>query len=201
MKTIVCLITILIMGLSISGQATPKRMSTPPKISKPTPVKCEMTLDQAPVIRGLKLGMEEKEASAILSGKAEWKYNAEDDTSTAIAMPISLLDGSYLPGFDGVSFVHLASYYTKIYQIQLMYGMKWESINEFVDNFSPKLGVPRAAWQRHVLGAEMPCKGFHIVLMWSPQSSDLQLTNDLVVEQIAETKQKDINAKKKAFKP
>lgn len=210
MKTVFIFVVILVMTGSVFAQgATPRPLATPPKIgkpidqtkySKPTIATCDLTLDKAPEIRGIKLGDELLAAEALL-GEDLLSLSA-DNLGVARAWAKSPMM-SRRRELEGIRSLHLEALDGKIYKIEVEYEVDWKSLNEYVDNFSPKLGVPRDAWTGEYVrrDATMRCKDFDIVLTWGYMTSGLNLTNKLATTSIAERRSQAADAKKKEIKP
>lgn len=173
--------------------AQSKPMATPPKvIGRP-----QCTVENAPVIRGLKLGMSENEAAEVRGGSLEFKPDRDTWTRNAIMT-------FYNPtgDFAGVNFIYLSSYNGSIFEFKVWYknDIEWKSHREFVDNFAPKLGLPVEGWDYDVLGAKLTCKDFEVTLDASSNGS-VKVTDTRAVRQIAEDMRKTEAERKKAIKP
>lgn len=179
---------------------TPKPMATPSpvkKVSEQAKFTCTMTIAQSPSIRGLKLGMTETEVERLVGNKYKFENQTMEPTRG-----LSFL-ASTVPDFEGISFVTLESYDRKLSKISVMYGneIKWDGIEEFVENFSPKLGIKGRVWQKEARqGASVRCAEFDLALRILG-GSWLHLTDTLAVKKIAADLNKAEAEKKKSLKP
>ncbi len=188
---------------SVLGQPspTPKPMATPPPKPMATPVnlkepaaKCDLGIEMAPALRGITLGMTEKEVADVLG--AEIKFEPDSDGYTRSTLVIA----KRIPGFEGVNFIEIKTYFGKISEINFGYELEFKSLNEFLDNFSPKLGLPREAWHGNYLESQMVCKDFEMKA--STYALPKLVMSDLAaVKAITAAKIKANEDKKKAFKP
>lgn len=180
---------------------TPKPMSTPP-MRKPaaapmsTPQRCDLTLDKAPIVRGLKLGMPERDADTLLGGALRFSPDPDDFTRTAFAFPHGQSD------FEGIGSVTVRTFDGYVYELELDYddSIKWFGLDELVDNFAPKLGLPRVWGLENRYTAKMTCKEFDVRLALLSRAS-LRLTDGLALGRIAERRVRADEEKKKAVKP
>lgn len=167
------------------------------RITVPPGTICPLTIDRAPVIRGLKLGMIEKDAEAFLG---ELRFTPNFETMTR-STSVFVTDKD---GFENVRFISLQTFDSKIYRIDVSYrtGVQWHSLGEVIENFAPKLGLPDKLWNKDLFGyrATMPCKGFEVEIN-THIDVDVVLTDMKVVEQIAKESKASEQYRKKAIKP
>lgn len=190
---------VLLSFVSIWAQSpTPKPMATPgPSKAAASVNGCDLQRALSPAVRGLRLGMTEREADKTLGGNLKFGVESDSWKRSAIVIP----QISKIVGFDDVKIVHITAYEDQLIEISIEYDLKWKDVNEFVDNFSPKLGVPNAGWVPDTLGARMKCKGFDIVLTQPFFGSKLILEDTLIEKEISARKAKILEEKKNAIKP
>lgn len=190
MKIVYVSIIMLILGLGASSGQTPRKNAG-----------CDLTLDKAPVIRGLMLGMTEADAGNLLGTNV--KFEIDKFENRAEIRHAAFL-ASRIPGFDGIGFVTLDVFQSKIYHISVNYSddVKWKSVEEFVDNFAPKLGIVGKVWERdsNGIGATAHCKEFEASLTIMA-GSWLHLRDTVAIRRIEEARIKSEEEKKKAIKP
>lgn len=205
MKVLVLLITILMAGLSANGQipgVTPKPLATPPRpvnstrpvlnTGSPSAAVCDLNLQQAPQLRGLRLGMSEDDASALIGKK--FTANTMDIDSGASA----ILENR--AGFHGITFVSLDSFDSKVYSIHVTYDVRWNGIQEYVENFSPKLQLPRGAWLiADRTSAKISCSEFDVRLDY--MTSSLTMTDTVTKQRMRDIKAKADQDSKKELQP
>jgi len=159
-----------------------------------TPAACGLTIAQSPTVRGLRLGMPEADAARLVRQEFRpWP------TDPVYLRGLPFLVPPRIGGFEGVELMTLASFDGKLSRIEIKYDIDWKDIGEFVDNFTPKLGVPADAWKIGSTEATMRCRDFDLRLQII--SNDLQLVDRNVEEQIAKLKAGYEDDKKKAIKP
>lgn len=159
--------------------------------------KCELTRDKSPTVRGLKLGMTDVEAGAVLNKPFE----------PVIFKPYIMQASAFIPNGLGRTkneedFVSVEIFDGRVSRISVNYGgVNWRSDREFVENFSPKLGLPTDAWTFEIYqGGLMECRDFSIRLS-SDVISNLTLVDREAERAIAERKRRDAEQAKKAIKP
>lgn len=142
-------------------------------LSQVMPVKCELPLESAPEVRGLRLGMNPVEISKIIKTsldlsplKTDILINADPSQNPRLrrvsvdvgvkqySMPIVIF-----PGFEGVNSVEMDFYKDKMFRIRIVYNdnfIKWRDDQEFRDNLSEKFNLPQKAWR----GETINCQSF-----------------------------------------
>ncbi len=142
------------------------RQDKPAEPPKPAQPQCQLTLAQSPIVRRLKLGMTEADASAVTDstfGSTAFSDGLVRELATTTAK---------LAGFENVRFLHLHSFQGKVFRIALDYDQSWSNLSEFVENFAPKLGLPMTGWTApYSSQAELRCKDFLVELEFSMDSS------------------------------
>lgn len=157
---------------------------------------CDMSLDKAPVVRGLRLGMTELEAEKVLGGDLTFLVDHDEGTRSSSVLV------NRIEGFEGIGFVTIDSFDSKIFRIRISYdsSVKWKNVEELVDNFGPKLGLP-AAWKEENWGmALIACKDFDARLTMILGGS-LELIDKTAVRLIAKERTKAEEARKISAKP
>jgi hypothetical protein len=149
-----------------------------------TPV-CNLSLSQAPAIRGIRLGMKPEEWLKLFPG------SAQDDKLKAILDKPSVYPEyglgeilffpasnknqfSYLPReeFSGVSYVSLTLFDNQIIAFRISYepyrgvDSPWDSVEQLIPFFSKTFNLPQThAWDRNGNDAALKCAGFEMRLM------------------------------------
>jgi hypothetical protein len=169
-------------------------------ISTTISAQCNLTLKDAPAIRGLRFGMSSKDVGSVIGmplkimGPAGsiWAYNPE----------IQLTD---VKGLDGVMLLQLGFERDKLRDIDVDYNLQvhWENAAEFAKNLSDNLSLPSSAWtfdKTDERRAEMICKEFAVQID-TGLGGKLRLV-DLVTQQQKDADKKDrADEWKKVFKP
>lgn len=158
---------------------------------------CDLPLEKAPVIRGMRLGMTETEAERLLGDGIP--FSQEKATRNAFILPRNN------PSFDGIRSIQLNTFDAKAYRVEIHYddSVKWSNIAEFVNNFGPKLGMPAAWKQAHADGAaKIKCRDFDVD-MWISGLGEgiIVMTDILAIPRIAVANTKLTTDQKTNVKP
>lgn len=161
---------------------------------------CDLTLKDAPAIRGLKFGMSGNDVAALIgpplktldSDRNNWYYNPG-------------MQQTDIKGLDGITLMSLTFYKDKLASITIDYNQQvtWKDAREFSQAISSNLNLPAAGWTYHQPGyrrAEMQCKDFDLLLDTSAFA--ILIATDRVAQQkkLADEKERG-DEWKKAFKP
>ena len=159
----------------------------------PLPKQCDLTLSNAPAIRGLKLGMPRSDADKLIPLDRVTML----DSSDILAYP---KPGSAI-GFENVSAVSARFVEDKLHALEIAYtenAVKWKNAKEFADNLSANLKLPAAFWKHNAKNqalSEMQCREFSIKINSELNEISLEKSSSPAkVEQAKETV-------KQAFKP
>lgn len=108
------------------------------------PLACNLALTEAPVLRGLRLGMSAAEASARLGGITPTPGHCGLSTLYATGSRLSAARD-----FEGVGAVRLVFLDGKVVYLHVAYGREssFRSFDEYLSTLSSTLGLPRA-WRR-----------------------------------------------------
>jgi len=145
---------------------------------------CNLSLSQAPVIRGIRLGMKPDEWLKLFPGSAQdEKIKAILDRPPTFpeygfkeiifypAFSPSLF--SYLPReeFSGIFNVSLTLFDNQIIAFRIKYAAypgidnPWDSVEQLIPIFSETFNLPQlSAWHKNGSGAELKCAGFELIL-------------------------------------
>lgn len=155
---------------------------------------CKRTLEQAPEIRGLRLGMSYEEAEKVLG--AEWKVSTFDPTY--ITMYRHTQD---VYGFEGTRSIHLNAFDQKVIEISVQYTVRWGSSDEFAVNFTPKLGLDVKDLVSDRSYVTMDCGAFTVKFDALVGDSMLTLKDTAGVAARAKAIRDEEERKKRAIKP
>jgi len=185
-----------------------------------TPV-CNLSLSQAPVIRGIRLGMKPDEWLKLFPGSAQDekikaildkpptypRYGVKDITF----FPSNSQNGfNYLSRekFSGIDSVSLTLFDNQIIGISISYapypdiGNPWDDAAQLITIFSETFNLPQvSAWNKTVDRAVLKCAGFELILNVSDRPSahlnSLFDFRQIIRQRIEADKQKG----RAAFKP
>ena len=148
-----------------------------------TPV-CSLSLSQAPVIRGIRLGMKPDEWLKLFPGSAQdEKIKAMlDKPSTYPRYGVNNItfypsnsqnQFNYLPReeFSGIDWVSLTLFDNQIIGISISYalypdiGNPWDDVAQLITIFSETFNLPQvSAWSKNGARAVLKCAGFDLIL-------------------------------------
>lgn len=207
---------ILILCFAVSGFSQtkkPKAKPTPPKqpanikkesaekteiVSAPTrPIQktCDLTLKDAPVLRGLKVNMNENEVAEV--------FGVEDVRSIEPYLGADVLSNgtsnrTYYDNnlkkysdFFGIRFLELNFFGAFLHQISIKYAESYANFSdeELKKTFVEKFNLPNDLWERN----SIKCKEFEL----SIDLRKITLTNLIVEQKITQAEEQ----KRKVFKP
>jgi len=145
---------------------------------------CNLSLSQAPVIRGIRLGMKPDEWLKLFPGSAQDakikaildqpptypRYGVKD---IAFFPSNSQNQFNYLPReeFSGIDSVSLTLFDNQIIGISISYARypnisyPWDDVAQLITIFSETFNLPQlSAWHKNGSGAELKCAGFELIL-------------------------------------
>jgi len=148
-----------------------------------TPV-CSLSLSQAPVIRGIRLGMKPDEWLKLFPGSAQDEkikaildqpptYPRYGVKNITFFPSNSQNQFNYLPGeeFSGINSVSLLLFDNQIIGISIFYAPypdidnPWDDVAQLITIFSETFNLPQvSAWNKGVARAELKCAGFELIL-------------------------------------
>jgi hypothetical protein len=161
---------------------------------------CDLTLKDAPAIRGLKFGMTGDQVIATIGKPMK---TLDTDRNSWYFNPT--MQQTDVKGLDGITLMSLTFYKDKLASITIDYNQQvaWKDAREFSQAISSNLNVPLAGWTYRTVGdrrAEMKCKEFDLLLDTSVFA--ILIATDRVAQQqkLADEKERG-DEWKKAFKP
>lgn len=177
--------------------------------------KCELSLEQAPVLRGFKLGMRLAQARGLLAGVPLPK--PDDLGIQRVRVSANVLRKSDPSSSSDVRQGKLLFLDGKLMSVEVVYGDadQWEGVDDFIFRVSQSLGLP-PMWPKRVpvgpyddLGERwrsekgLRCDGFSL---WASLERDegvskLHLFDSALEDKIEERRRALIEKKKEAFKP
>jgi hypothetical protein len=168
---------------SVLGAGRPVRV--------PSLQKCDKTLDAAPQLRGLKLGMPKSEFLLMIEPRHRTTFEV-----LGKVFPMNMIDPAK---FDGVRQIGTEFQNNKLKALEVKYDrdVDWASDREFAAHLSKTFDLPDLAWSGSAMGEVMNCRDFRI---------EVRANEILLVDIIAERAQREAEAlekeqRKKFFKP
>src|SRR5262245_18145228 len=148
-----------------------------------TPI-CNLSLSQAPAIRGIRLGMKPDEWLKLFPGSAQdERIKAIIDEPSSFprygVKYITFLQSNsqnpfnYLPSdeFSGIDYVSLTLFDNQIIGISISYAPyphtdnPWDDVAQLITIFSETFNLPQvSAWNKTVDRAVLKCAGFELIL-------------------------------------
>jgi hypothetical protein len=172
-------------------------------VPKPTPnektkafllsKECDLTLKDAPSIRGLKLGMPRDEADRIIPPDRV-RYL---DSSAITAYP----QFGKTAGFENVYQVSAEFFEEKLNALEIVYdpnAVKWKNAKEFAENLSQNFNIPNRFWKfesKEATVSEMRCSDFSINI--DSELNEVRLQKRTELQKTVQIKEES----KKVFKP
>lgn len=156
MKTLLTLLLILAAVLTVAAQKQPL---------KP----CTLTLEQAPEVRGLKLG----QRPGLLAGFFPDSYSGgirefkDDIKPDEVGLYRKLITNRRLEPPDnlkGVSFIRLSYLDESLASIEITYSsdVKWQSASHFASAIAEQLRLPTDGWVDRIGNPRLECQAFFI---------------------------------------
>jgi hypothetical protein len=178
---------------AVKTMPTPKTNATPAPVAKTTTVsvsnKCDLGLNDSPVIRGLKLGMSRDEADKIIPLDRVRILNS----SAISAYP----QFGKTQGFENVYQITAQFGGEALERLEIVYDptyVKWKSAKEFAENLSSNFNIPSRFWKydsKNAALSELRCREFTV-------SIDSE-SNEIRLERVSAAQTGDESIK--AFKP
>jgi len=182
----------------------PLPTSPPPKTPEPEKApQCDLTLAQAPVIRGLSLGMSVEDVFATFPGgnydvEINRLLNAKDNLGLA-RFTIQLDKYPVVKDrFSGINWITFGLFDRKVVEIKINYQLHYQanwSQEQLVAKFIESLKLPGP--EKWTNGSTLNCKGFQVYI----SNSDFLLTEKSYVNELDRRREAFHESKRQEFKP
>jgi hypothetical protein len=162
---------------------------------------CTIEFEQAPYLRGLKLGMLRADVEKLIKLESS-------ESSQMIVIGLIGRPNFESVGQVGLRFVDQADSkkygwpVNSLQAILILYGqdIKWRDVQEFVGTAAPGLGLPGAAFKVEGENASLKCNGFAVSMAVNQiEMIRTETANENINRERAENEKNE--AAKKAFKP
>jgi hypothetical protein len=120
-------------------------------------VNCQMTLSDAPALRGFRLGMSPAEVRAVSGNKLKIKIKRE---GSFFGYFIRERPPEFL---SDVRALYLRFFQAKLFQIEIFYEPTAQTLDEFTAQISAQTNLPSELWTRGRNRAAINCDGFSII--------------------------------------
>jgi len=184
----------------------------PPPPQKPT---CKLTLAQAPVIRGLRLGMSNDELFAIFPGNEREEFDRAQKLKSAELPPnygytnfqFSLSNYPTKDRFTGISSLSFGLFDRKVVSISAGYSNtpQFDRPGQLMEIITRQLGLPEFKdwpnYNEYLSNPSLTCAGFTFhVDKNSSSSCSIRLTDPAYEKIMEDRKQADLAKKREGFK-
>jgi hypothetical protein len=193
------------------GTKTPEmpRPEPPPPPQKPI---CKLTLAQAPVIRGLRLGMTSDELFAIFPGNEREEFDRAQKLKSAELPPnygytnfqFNLSRYASNDRFTGISSLTFELFDRKVMSIGANYSNmpQFDHHGQFIEIITKQFGLPefkdwRPGYNEYMNGASLSCEGFTFHVNGF---SSISLTDRTYTKIMEDRKKADLAKKREGFK-
>lgn len=167
MKKLIVLIWLCFFAVSISAQE-----------------KCELSVNAAPRLFNLKLGMSGAQAKRAVGGSLNIK-NIKTGTFFQ-----NFIKNPPPPNLIGASAVYLRFFDSKLYQIEIFYQNENAVLEKLVRDFSAKENLPPEFWKIEYGIARLNCGEFSVIIdnFLNPR---IQLTDELINTEFKQSQEKE----------
>jgi hypothetical protein len=195
-------------GTQTSELPKPEPLPTP---QKPT---CKLTLAQAPVIRGLRLGMASDELFAIFPGNEREEFNRAQQLKSAELPPyyghtsfrFNLSNYATKDRFTGIGSLTFGLFDKKVVYLGAEYvnTPQFDRPGQLMEIITKQFGLPETKdWPRyseHVSNPSLSCDGFTFQLNGYSENFSISLTDPKYIKIMEDRKQADRSKKREGFK-
>jgi hypothetical protein len=181
MKFHLLIILTLVLSSSVFGQDKPA---------------CNLSLKEAPTVRGLKLGMTLKQVEDLvgerltLDNKPTSVSEAKTRTTINVGEKQALLVKFKGANFDGVIVLQLWFFNDILSGFEIMSrnpNAKWENSSKFIDYVSTTFKLPRNGWKEVYPNSVLSCKEFSLganLSGWGDSLETLLITNSIIADRL-----------------
>lgn len=146
----------------------------------------ECALGNAPALFNLKLGMSPQDVQSVIGQGVKIKIKQSGQRTFFE----NFIDKPAPNALNGVRAIYLRFLDGRLYQIEIFYEERnpWQTLENFLADFSAKNGFPISAWRIEYSIAEVNCGDFSIVAdkILNPH---LQLTDEISRAKVEESRQ------------
>ena len=142
--------------------------------------RCELTAEQSPSLRGLRLGMPVDEVEQLLKqvrGAVAPSHSAAEEKRGLLRVSIYPIAGQTNLTFINVAVAKLEFMNERVTAIGLHFdgGAPWATVDEFVDTVAETFALPSGWKARHSSGERrLDCRGFNLIVR-KARSASLRL--------------------------
>lgn len=170
--------------------------------------KCPLTVEQSPVVRGIKLGQTIAEVRSLFP-EADDNYNARlalgfesmrsDDLGVSMQMITTPFDSGRLKGTESVMLRYLDGRVAS-FRINYDNSVRWQSSAHFADAIADQLHLPAEGWRNDGPSVRLTCSGFYVNVI-GVFANQLTISREDLDAEISRRRAKREQQKRADFKP
>lgn len=183
----------LLLVLSLSTASAQKRKSAP------LPEPCTVTIDQVPLIRGLRLGQPYDQLQPALPRRLTFDRPDEYGIRRVWLSPSFLISPEQLAGIESVLLIYFDDSLVDM-EINYKNEVPWQSNLHFVAAIADQLRLPRTGWQQRD-PSYLVCRGFVVKVAHATVMPTIELFSAQVSDEIAKRKAEVEEKKRGRFRP
>jgi hypothetical protein len=170
--------------------------------------KCPLTVEQSPVVRGIKLGQTVAEVRSLFP-EAVNNYNASlalgfvsmrsDELGVTEQTITPLRDSERLKGTENILLRYLDGRVAS-FRINYDISVRWQSSAQFAAAISDQLHLPAEGWRENGLSMRLTCSGFYVNVI-GVVANQLTISREDLDAEISRRHAKREQQKRPDFKP
>lgn len=190
MKSLLLALLICLPVLTIRAQQRKTQSAVEP---------CSVTIDQVPLIRGLRLGQAYEHLQKILPRRYILEEPDEYGIRRVLLSPSLIISPESLSGVESVSLVYFDDSLVRI-EVRYARDVPWESNLHFVAAIAKQLNLPREGWRQRD-PSYLICRGFVVEVAYATIMPTLRMVSSHFTDEV-EKRKAEIEEKKRArFRP
>ena len=172
---------------------------------------CTLTRDQAPEIRGIRLGMSTDQLQSVFPEEHNRRIINESVIASQRAdsygmarielRPVKAIPN---PKLEGVNYISVWFIDQRVTSFHIEYiGTEWKTVDQFVAKLTDGLRLPNASWEPGSFSSVLNCDGFKVEAMtYHGTTQSIVRVLDTSAPQVVEDRRETAREKaRQAFKP
>jgi len=170
-----------------------------------------LTREQAPEIRGIRLGMSTEQILGLFPDDTNRQRITEaiKDSKRVDSYGLGRFDlrpdkEAANPKLAGINYITVEVVDERVTSFQIEYaGTQWKTVDQFVAKLSEGLRLPSSSWERGDLSSHLKCDGFRVeAYAFQGSTQSLVRVRDTSAPQVVEDRREAAKEKaRQAFKP
>lgn len=192
--TLISLLVLILYSASANAQKRkPSLPSVPP---------CDRTIDQVPLIRGLRLGQSHSELKRLLPTQSESSRVDEYGVRTLVLFPLMAGPSSSSDMLAGIDMMMLTYFDDSLVALRIDYKLEasWPTNLHFVAAIAQQLKLPRHGWVQRDPSV-LICRGFLVEVANARFRPSLRMLSPQAFEAMVERKAEVEERKRARFRP